>query len=338
MPQAARGVVGIGNAIVDVLARVSDDTLARHGLVKGAMGLVDEARAERLLQGLGPALECSGGSAANTMVGVASLGGEATYVGKVRDDRLGRVFADSIRAAGVAFPAPPARGGPPTGRCVVLVTPDAQRTMQTYLGASATLGPDDLQPATIAAGAILFLEGYLWDAPPAKQAMLAAARIARQAGRKVALTLSDPFCVERHRDEFRQLVADHVDVLFANEEEALALHRLGDLEATLDRLGRECETVAVTRSERGSIVVCGGRRYEVAATPVERVVDTTGAGDLYAAGFLFGLLRGAAPAAAGRLGSIAAAEIISHFGARPERPLAGLTAAALGGEQEARPA
>jgi sugar/nucleoside kinase (ribokinase family) len=324
MSSIGRGVVGVGNALVDVLAHATDDFVLGHRLAKGAMTLVDETAAESLLGRLGPAIECSGGSAANTMVGVASLGGDAAYVGKVRDDRLGRVFSDSIRAARVSFRTPPATSGPPTGRAVVLVTPDAQRTMQTFLGASATLGPDDVDPATIQGAAIVFLEGYLWDVPAAKQAMLAAAAFAREAGRKVAFTLSDPFCVERHRDEFRQLVADHVDILFANEQEALALYRVGDLGAALARLEQECETVAVTCSARGSVVLSGGQRHAVAAVPVEHVVDTTGAGDLYAAGFLFGLLRGAGPDAAGRLGSIAAAEIISHFGARPERSLAEL--------------
>jgi sugar/nucleoside kinase (ribokinase family) len=264
------------------------------------------------------------------MVGIASLGGSAAYIGKVRDDRLGQVFREQMQGAGVVFDAPPAADGPPTGRCVVLVTPDAQRTMQTFLGSSALLSPEDIDQGTIVASAITLLEGYLWDPPPAKQAFLRAAGIAHAAGRKVALSLSDRFCVDRHRKEFQDLVEKHVDILFANEDEAIALHESADLDGALQRIGAACEVAAITRGERGSIILSAGGVTEVAAEPVERVVDTTGAGDLFAAGFLFGLSRAADPATCGRLGSLAAAEIVSHFGARPERSFAELVRDKLG--------
>jgi len=324
MREPVFGVVGIGNAIVDVLAHADDEFLERHKLSKGAMTLIDEERAARLQGELGEVVECSGGSAANTMVGIASLGGSAAYIGKVGDDRLGQVFRDSIRQAGVAFDTAATADGPPTGRCVVLVTPDAQRTMQTFLGTSATFASEDVDPGTIAGGAITFLEGYLWDRPPAKQAFLRACELAHAAGRKVALTLSDPFCVDRHRKDFQELVSGHVDVLFANEEEAVALHESADLGQALERLSDLCEVAAVTRGARGSVIAAAGTTTEVPAAPVAEVVDTTGAGDLYAAGFLFGLSRGEALPTCGRLGGIAAAEIISHFGARPQCSLAEL--------------
>jgi sugar/nucleoside kinase (ribokinase family) len=324
MRQPAFDVAGIGNALVDVLAEVDDGFLARHGLRKGSMTLVDAARADALEAALGARRECAGGSAANTMVGVASLGGSAAYVGKVRDDRLGRAFRDNIHAAGVAFDTAPAHEGPPTGRSVVLVTPDAQRTMQTLLGASATLAPEDVDPGTIAAARITLLEGYLFDPPPAKRAFLRAAELAHAAGRRIALSLSDRFCVERHRAEFRSLVAGHVDVLLANEDEAVALYEVTDLDEAVERAGADCAVAAITRGAAGSIVVGDGLAREVEAAPVARVVDTTGAGDLYAAGFLFGLCRGEDLAECGRLGAIAAAEVIGHVGARPERSLAEL--------------
>lgn len=318
--------VALGNAIVDVLAHADDSLLERHGLSKGAMTLIDEDRARRLEDVLDAPLERCGGSAANTMVGMASLGASAAYVGKVRDDRLGQVYREQMHEIGVAFDTPAAGSGPPTGRCVILVTPDAQRTMQTFLGSSATLSPEDVDERTIGASAITLLEGYLWDAPPAKRAFLRAAGIAHVAGRKVALSLSDRFCVDRHRDEFRNLVEKHVDILFANEQEAIALYESSSLDEAMQRIAGVCEIAAVTRSEQGSYVLAGGERFEVAAERVANVVDTTGAGDLYAAGFLYGLSRGADPATCGRLGSIAAGEIVSHFGARPERPLAELVA------------
>jgi len=312
-------VVGIGNAIVDVLSATDDDFLARNGLVKGTMTLIDADQSEAIYARLESVVECSGGSAANTMAGLASLGGSGRYLGKVRDDALGRVFRDDIRAAGVGFDSEPATRGPGTGRCLVLVTPDGQRTMQTFLGASATLTPDDIDPDAVRGAKYTYLEGYLWDPPAAKQAFLRAAELAHRAGRKVALSLSDPFCVERHREEFRDLVARHVDVLFGNEAEILALYESGTLEEALRSLKGQCELTTVTRGAQGAVVLDrDGVVASVGAEPVERVVDTTGAGDLYAAGFLHGLARGRNPGTCARIGAIAAAEVIAHFGARPE--------------------
>lgn len=314
-------VVAIGNAIVDVQARADESFLAANGLSKGAMTLIDGARAEDLYARMGPGIETSGGSAANTAAGIASLGGSVAYIGKVRDDQLGAVFRHDIRAAGVSFDTPPASEGPPTGRSLILVTGDAQRTMQTFLGIAAELRPDDIDPDVIAGAQITYLEGYLWDRPLAKEAFAKAARIAHDAGRRVALTLSDPFCVERHRAEFVELTAGHVDVLFANEHEILSLYETGDFDEALKRVRGACEIAALTRSAQGSIVVAGADLHVIDAAPVEHVVDTTGAGDLYAAGFLFGLTHGHDLASCGRSGSTAAAEVISHFGARPETPL-----------------
>jgi len=314
-------VVGVGNALVDVLTHESDAFLVRHGLVKGTMHLVDEARAKRLYEAMGPGVEVSGGSAANTMVGVASFGGRAHYVGKVSDDQLGDVFRHDLRSTGVGYDTPPAAGGPPTGRCLILVTSDAQRTMNTFLGASVELGPDDVDPALIARGRIVYLEGYLFDPANAQEAFRHAARLAHTAGRKVALTLSDPFCVDRHRDAFVDLVERHVDVLVANEAEICSLYRAPDFDTALQEVRRHCEVAALTRGARGSVIVGGDEVHVIDAHPVDELVDTTGAGDLYAAGFLFGLSRGLDLAAAGRLGSLAAAEVISHIGARPLTPL-----------------
>jgi sugar/nucleoside kinase (ribokinase family) len=312
-------VVGIGNAIVDVLSATDDDFLAQNGLVKGTMTLIDADQADAIYARLSSVVECSGGSAANTMAGLASLGSNGRYVGKVRDDALGRVFRDDIRASGVGFDTGPAIRGPGTGRCLVLVTPDGQRTMQTFLGASATLTQNDIDPEAVSAAKYTYLEGYLWDPPAAKQAFLHAAELAHEAGRKVALSLSDPFCVERHREEFRDLVAGHVDVLFGNEAEILALYESGSFEEAVRALKGQCELITVTRGAQGAVVLDrGGVVASVEAERVERVVDTTGAGDLYAAGFLHGLARGLDPATCARIGAIAAAEIISHFGARPE--------------------
>lgn len=321
MTRTRHDVVGIGNAIVDVLANTDEPFLVRHGLAKGTMTLIDAARAEQLYRLMGPAVECSGGSAANTMAGLASLGASCAYIGKVRDDLLGQVFRHDIRAAGVDFDTPAASQGPSTARCLVLITPDAQRTMQTFLGASATLDAEDVDAATVEGAGILYLEGYLWDPEPAKRAFLEAAKIAHRAGRKVALTLSDPFCVERHREEFQELLDRHVDIVLANENEARALYQTAELDMALERLGASCEVAAITRSQLGSVVLAGGETFHVEAEPVERVVDTTGAGDLYASGFLFGLSRGYDPVTCGRLGSVAAAEVIGHFGARPETSL-----------------
>jgi sugar/nucleoside kinase (ribokinase family) len=323
-------VVGIGNALVDVLSQAEESLVERQGLVKGTMHLVDEQRARTLYEAMGPGVEISGGSAANTVVGVASFGGRAHYVGKVRDDQLGEVFGHDLRATGVGFDTPRATSGPSTGRCLILVTPDAQRTMSTFLGASSRLGPADVDPGLIARGRILYLEGYLFDPPEAQEAFRAAAAIAHAAGRKVALTLSDPFCVERHRAAFRELVEHHVDILFANELEICALYQVPDFDAALPRVRGHCELAALTRSAKGSVLVNGEALHAIAAHPVATVVDTTGAGDLYAAGVLYGLSQGLDLPTCGRLGSLAAAEVIGHVGARPMVPLAGLAASVLG--------
>jgi sugar/nucleoside kinase (ribokinase family) len=314
-------VVGIGNAIVDVLSHIDEAGLIRLGLPKGAMQLIDGATAEALYQRIGPAVECSGGSAANTIAGIASLGGHAAYVGKVRDDAWGAVFQHDLRALGVHYATAPASAGPATARCFVLVTPDGQRTMQTFLGISVELGPDDVPAALIDRAQVTYLEGYLFDPPAAQRAFRAAARSAHEAGRKVALSLSDSFCVERHRNEFRELIGDHVDILFANEHEVGALYQTPDFDAALQLVRDQAEIVVLTRGPQGSVIARGSELHLIDAAPVARVVDTTGAGDLYAAGFLFGLTHGYDLARCGRIGAIAAAEVISHFGARPERPL-----------------
>jgi sugar/nucleoside kinase (ribokinase family) len=321
-------VLGIGNAIVDVIARAEDDFLLAHGMHKGAMALIDETRARGVYDAMGPAVEISGGSAANTTAGVASLGGGAAFIGKVKDDELGRVFAHDIRAAGVAFATPPAHDGPATARSYILVTPDGERTMNTYLGAAQNLHPDDVDAATVKAAAITYLEGYLWDPRNAKDAFLKAAEAAHEAGRLVALTLSDAFCVDRYRDEFLALVRGRtVDLLLANESELRSLYRTADFDSALSALRSDAELAVVTRSEQGCVVVTPQETREVAAFPVERIVDTTGAGDLFAAGFLFGLVRGIDLATAARLGALAAAEVIRHIGARPETSLKALAAA-----------
>jgi sugar/nucleoside kinase (ribokinase family) len=317
-------VVGIGNALVDVLSQAGEDFLAAQGLIKGAMQLVDEPRARQLYAAMGPAVEVSGGSAANTIVGVASFGGRAHYVGKVRDDQLGEVFSHDLRAVGVGYSTPAATSGPSTGRCLIVVTPDAQRTLTTYLGASSRLGPADVDRDLIARAAILYLEGYLFDPPEAQRAFRVAADLAHAAGRKVALTLSDPFCVDRHRAAFLELVERHVDILFANEAEIRSLYKAPDFDAALQQVRRHCGVAALTRSERGSVVVAGEEVHVIDPHPVKAVVDTTGAGDLYAAGFMVGLSRDLDLATCGRLGSLAAGEVISHVGARPQRPLVAL--------------
>ena len=320
-------VIGIGNALVDVLSHESDGFLDRQGLAKGTMHLIDEARARELYGAMGPGVEISGGSAANTIVGVASFGGRAHYVGKVRDDQLGEVFAHDLRATGVAYTTPPAKDGPPTGRCLILITPDAQRTMSTFLGASVRLGPADIDAGLIARGRVLYLEGYLFDPPEAQEAFRVAAGFAHAAGRKVSLTLSDPFCVERHRAAFLDLLERHVDILFANEAEIRALYQVTDFDQALERVRGHCEVAALTRGARGSVVVAGDAVHAIDPQPVEMLVDTTGAGDLYAAGFLYGWSRGRDAATCGRLGSLAAAEVISHVGARPTVPLSSLAGA-----------
>jgi sugar/nucleoside kinase (ribokinase family) len=315
-------VLGIGNAIVDVIARTEEDFLLKHGMHKGTMALIDEPRAAAIYDAMGPAIEISGGSVANSTVGVASLGARAAFIGKVKDDLLGRAFAHDIRAAGVAFTTPPARHGASTGRCYVLVTPDGERTMNTYLGAAQDLSPADIDADMIAASAILYLEGYLWDPKNAKDAFVKAAKIAHDAERKVALTLSDAFCVDRWRSEFRHLMRSRtVDLIFANEAELHSLYETADFDTAIKALRADIGTAVVTRSEKGCLVIGPDGIEAVPAFPVERVIDTTGAGDLFAAGFLSGLSRGADDRTCGRLGALAAAEIIQHLGARPETSL-----------------
>jgi sugar/nucleoside kinase (ribokinase family) len=324
MSNVMTDVLGVGNAIVDVLANADDRFLQENELTKGAMTLIDAARAEALYAKMTDTIECSGGSAGNTMAGIASFGGRAGYIGKVNDDRLGRIFGDDIRKVGVGYETSPAPDGPPTGRCLVLVTPDAQRTMQTFLGASATLTPDDIDPDVVSAAQITYLEGYLWDPPPAKEAFIKAAGIAHAAGRQVALSLSDSFCVDRHREEFRRLIEEHVDVVFANEDEILSLYQTSDFEEAAEALQGHCDVAAVTRGASGSVILAPDERLAVEAVALGKVVDTTGAGDLFAAGFLFGMTRARDLAECGRLGSLAAGEIIRHVGARPEVRLADL--------------
>lgn len=310
-------VVGIGNALVDVIAQAPDAFLDEHGLTKGWMDLIDTDRAVHLYRQLGSAVEMSGGSAANTMCGIASFGGRAAYVGKVSDDELGRVFGHDLLAVGVQFRAGALDGEVPTGRCIIVVTPDAERTMNTYLGASSLLGVPDLDESAVADGKVLYMEGYLYDRDEAKAAFRHAAGIAHQAGRMVSLTLSDSFCVDRHRDDFLALVDDEVDLLFGNEAELISLYQTDTFDEAVVELRKHCEFAAVTVGARGSIIVTADELIEVAAVPVRRVVDTTGAGDLYAAGFLHGLTTGRPLHECGRLGSVAAGEVISHVGPRP---------------------
>lgn len=324
MTTAKLDVVGIGNAIVDVISQSDDAFLAAQAMDKGAMMLIDEPRAEAIYGAMGPGIEASGGSAGNTVAGIASLGGRAGYIGKVRDDLLGKVYRHDITAAGVSFPTPAAQTGPATARCLILVTPDAQRTMNTFLGACVGLGPDDVDADFIASAQVTYMEGYLYDPPLAQEAFRKAAGIAHAAGRKVALSLSDSFCVHRHRQAFLDFIEGHVDVLFANEAELTALAGTENFDGAVASVRRLTELCAVTRGAQGSVVVTRDQIIEVPAAAVERVVDTTGAGDLYAAGFLYGLTRNLPLAECGRIGSIAAAEIISHYGARPETPLAAL--------------
>lgn len=324
MAQVKYDVLGVGNAIVDILARADDAFLQSQGMAKGGMALVDEQQAEALYGQMTNRLEASGGSAANSIAGIASFGGTAAFIGRVRNDDLGATFGRDLQSLGIAFETSAATSGPSTARCMILVTPDAQRTMNTCLGASAELGEDDISETLVAASQITYLEGYLFDPPPAKAAFRKAAKLAREAGRKVALTLSDSFCVERHRDAFLELIREHVDIVFANEAEIASLYPGSDLGQAASTLAGQVDIAAITRSEKGSLLVHGQERIDVPAVPVQQVVDTTGAGDLYAAGLLFGLTHGKPLGECGRLGSVAAAEIISHFGARPETSLAEL--------------
>lgn len=316
-------VVGIGNALVDVIATATDEFLVAHDLVKGSMALIGTERAEALYDAMGPAVEASGGSAANTMAGLASLGGRGAFLGRVRDDQLGAVFAHDIRAVGVEYPCAPVSVGPPTGRCLIVVTPDAQRTMSTYLGSSSELAPGDIDEQVVARASITYLEGYLFDRDAAKEAFEKAAAVAHAAGGRVALTLSDSFCVQRFAAEFRDLVDGVVDILFANEAELGMLYGT-DPGSALAEAEARCEIVALTRSAAGCTISSAGERHDVPAHQVAHVVDTTGAGDLFAAGFLHGLTTGLDLEMSARIGSLAAAEVISHMGARPETALAAL--------------
>jgi sugar/nucleoside kinase (ribokinase family) len=319
MASARYDVLGIGNAIVDVLARTEDDFLVKQGMNKGSMALIDEARAQAIYEAMGPAVEISGGSAANTIDGLASLGGCGAFVGRVKNDDLGHAFSHDIRAAGVSFTTSPTTSGPSTGRCYVLVTPDGERTMNTYLGAAQDLHPADIDEGMIASSAIVYLEGYLWDPKNAKDAFLKAAKVAHQSERKVALSLSDAFCVDRWRDEFLQLMrSGTVDLIFANEAELQSLYQTSDFDSAVKALRNDIDIAVVTRSEKGCLVIGPDGTEAVPAFPVEKVVDTTGAGDLFAAGFLSGLARGADDRTCGRLGALAAGEVIQHLGARPE--------------------
>jgi adenosine kinase len=319
MTDAKHDVLGIGNAIFDVLVKTDEAFLGRHGMTKGSMALIDEARAAAIYGDMGPATEMSGGSAANTIVGLASFGARAAYVGKVKDDQIGALYTHDIRAAGVAFDTRPAPHGPATGCSYILVTGDGERTMNTYLGAAQDLRPDDIDPAQIAASRIVYLEGYLWDPKSAKEAFVKASNIAHDAGRQVALTLSDAFCVDRYRDEFLGLMRKGtVDLVFANEAELRSLYETSDFDTALKQLRIDAKLGVVTRSEKGCVVASSEGVIAVPAFPVAQIVDTTGAGDLFAAGFLFGLVRGAGYEKAGRLGALAAAEVIQHIGARPQ--------------------
>ncbi|MBB4199970.1 adenosine kinase [Rhodoblastus sphagnicola] len=325
MSKTTFDVLALGNAIVDVLAPVDDAFLVTQGLRKGGMQLVDERQALALYDAMGATAIVSGGSAANTVAGLASFGAKAAFVGKVRDDEAGQAFTHDIKAVGVHFATPPATQGPSTARCLVLVTPDGQRTMNTYLGACQNLTVADLDAAAIQGSQVLYLEGYLWDPPHAKQAFVEAAKIAHAAGRQVALTLSDTFCVDRYRDEFLGLMREGVvDIVFANETELHALYQTADIDAALAALRQEKVLAATTRGEQGAVILRAGEVIAVPAAPIEKLVDTTGAGDLFAAGFLAGLTKGHPLDHCARLGALAAAEIIQHYGARPETDLARL--------------
>ena len=330
MPDTQFDVIGLGNAIVDVLAHADDIFLKEQGLSKGAMTLIDADTAENLYEKMNPAVECSGGSAANTIAGVASLGGKGAFIGKVKKDQLGDIFRHDIRSLGIDFESAPLFEGPSTARCLVFVTPDAQRTLQTYLGASVEFHPTDIDPKKIKASKVTYLEGYLWDPPAAKEAFLKAASIAHDNDGLVSLSLSDPFCVDRHRADFQDLVKGHVDILFANEEEIISLYEVTTFDEALQIVREQCHVAALTRSEKGSVIVANSEVHVLDAEPVAKVVDTTGAGDAFAAGFLYGYTHDMGLEMAGRIGGIAAAEIISHFGARPETPLKELIVEKLG--------
>lgn len=324
MTNFSNDVLGIGNAIVDILSRCDDDFLQHHDLPKGHMQLIDAARADQLYQAMGPAIEISGGSAANTCAGVASFGSKSAFAGKVRDDQFGRVFAHDIQSIGVTYNTPAASTGAPTARCLVLVTPDGERTMNTYLGASIEFGSSEIDEKLISESQILYLEGYLYDPPEAQAAFHSAATLAEKSGAQVALSLSDSFCVDRHRSTFRSFVKNQVNILFANKEEVCALYETQSFDTAIKAASEDCSLAALTRGSEGSIIVTPDDYIEVAAEPIKEIVDTTGAGDLYAAGFLHGYTKHLSLDICGQLASLAASEIISHLGARPEQSLSEL--------------
>ena len=330
MSEPKYGVVAVGNALVDVIAQVSDEFLEeefrKYGVEKGAMTLIDEARAVQIYTTMPKGTETSGGSAANTMAGFGSFGGQGAFIGKVSDDGLGRVFRDDIQSLGIKFDTPPLVLGPKTGRCMIMVTPDAQRTMNTFLGASVELHGDDVEKSLIYDSKVTYLEGYLFDRDQAKEAFVRAAEYAHEAGHRIALTLSDPFCVDRHRHDFLNLVENHVDILFANEEEIKSLFMQEKFEDAVSAISEHVEIAALTRSEKGAVIISGSKRIDVPAAPVEKVVDTTGAGDQFAAGFLYGFTEGRPLEECARLATLAAAEVISHIGPRPLIKLAELAA------------
>jgi sugar/nucleoside kinase (ribokinase family) len=314
-------VVGIGNAIVDIIARCDDGFLSKHDLAKGFMRLIDAEEAGRLYEAMGPAIERSGGSVANSIAGLASFGAKCGFLGRVAADQFGGIFRHDIRSLGVTYDTPPAANGAPTARCLILVTPDGERTMNTFLGASVDFTPEDVDRKLIEAARIVYLEGYLFDRDHAKAAFREAARLAKGAGAKVALSLSDAFCVDRHREDFLALVRDDADIVFANEKEITTLYQVNSFEEAADLALADCELAVLTRSEAGSVILGNDETVKVPAARIGDVVDVTGAGDLYAAGFLYGLTRGAPLATCGQIGSLAAAEVISHIGARPETSL-----------------
>ncbi|MGV1013727.1 MAG: adenosine kinase [Methyloceanibacter sp.] len=317
-------VVGIGNAIVDIIARCDEGFLTKHDLDKGFMRLIDAPEAARLYEAMGPAIERSGGSVANSIAGLASFGAKCGFIGKVAADQFGGIFRHDIRSLGVAYDSAPALDGEPTARCLILVTPDGERTMNTFLGVSVDFAPADLDVGLITDARVVYLEGYLFDRNEAKEAFREAARIAKQAGAKVAISLSDAFCVDRHREDFRAFVQNDADILFANEKEITTLYQVNSFEEAASTVRFDCELAVLTRSEAGSMIVAGGESFDIAPETVSQVVDVTGAGDLYAAGFLYGFTRGAPLATCGRIGSLAASEIITHIGARPEASLQAL--------------
>ena len=321
---ATYDVVGLGNAIVDVLSHENEAFLTKNELIKGSMQLIDEQQAKALYSLMGPGRETSGGSAANTLAGFASLGGKGAFIGKVKDDTLGEVFAHDIRAIGVTYTTPAASEGPATARCLVVVTPDAQRTMSTFLGANVLFCENDVDEETVAASHVVYLEGYLYDSDPAMAAFIKAATIAHRENREVSLSLSDTFCVDRHRDAFKDLVENHIDILFANEAEITALYQVNSLGEAMQALRGKCKIAVLTCSSNGAVVLNENEVTRIPAKRIEQVVDTTGAGDLFASGFLYGYTHGYSLEDAGQIGAIAAAEVISHDGARPKAKLKNL--------------